>query len=392
MEGIAHPETPGSDPAEGEAVLERRGLDRLIAVLRHDGYRVIGPTLDDNAIVLRELESGDRLPDGWGVTTAPGLYRVHRRDDAAVFGHSSGPQSWKQYLHPPRRQLWSTDGDGDFETPPDEEVAYAFLGVRGCDLAAIRVLRKVLCEGTPADGRTAALFSRLFIVAVDCTEPGGVCFCASMGTGPGANGEYDLRLTERLGDGGPRYLVDVGTSRGADVLARVPHGTAASEEVERAAQAVCAAAEHMGRHMPDVDLRELLRTARDAEVWDDVASRCLTCGNCTMVCPTCFCTTVEDVTDLSGTHAERWQRWASCFEPEYSHLHGGDVRESGQSRYRQWISHKLGTWYDQFGSSGCVGCGRCIDWCPVGIDITEEAARLTGALPTIGPDPTEGSG
>ena len=111
-----------------------------------------------------------------------------------------------------------------------------------------------------------------------------------------------------------------------------------------------------------------------------------------MVCPTCFCTTVEDVTDVTGSHPERWQRWASCFEPDFSHLHGGDVRVSGQSRYRQWISHKLGTWYDQFGSSGCVGCGRCIDWCPVGIDITEEAARLAETFPAIGPDPARGSG
>ncbi|MGW0176384.1 4Fe-4S dicluster domain-containing protein [Rhodococcus sp. NPDC003322] len=390
MEGTRHPDQQQPDPAPGGAVLDRRGLDDLVTVLRGDGYRVIGPTFDDNAIVLGELENGDQLPDGWGVTTAPGRYRVHRRDDGAVFGHSSGPQSWKQYLHPPRRQLWSTSGDDEFRPPPDEEVSYAFLGVRGCDLAAIRTLRTVLAGG--GDGRTAALFARLFVVAVDCTEPGGVCFCASMGTGPGAAGDYDLRLTERLADGAPHYLVDVGTSRGAEVLARVPHAPAAPEEVDRAAQEVCAAADRMGRQMPDVDLRELLRTARDADVWDDVASRCLTCGNCTMVCPTCFCTSVEDVTDLTGTGSERWQRWASCFEPEFSHLHGGDVRESGQSRYRQWISHKLGTWYDQFGSSGCVGCGRCIDWCPVGIDITEEAARLAEAFPAVGADPTRGSG
>lgn len=398
MEGIRDSEQLSSDPDSAPALIDRSGLDRLVTALRARGYRVIGPTLDNNAIVLRELESGDQLPDGWGVSTAPGQYRVHRRDDMSVFAHSSGPQSWKQFLHPPHRQLWSTDTNHDFVAPPGEEVSYAFLGVRGCDLAAIRTLRSVLSGG--GDGRTTALFARLFVVAVDCTEPGGVCFCASMGTGPGARGDFDLRLTERVGDipsgdavegRGPHYLVDIGSDLGADVLTQIPHRPATGTDVEDAAQAVGAAADRMGRQMPDVDLRQLLRVARDAEVWDDVASRCLTCGNCTMVCPTCFCTTVEDVTDVDGSHPERWQRWASCFEPEFSHLHGGDVRVSAQSRYRQWISHKLSTWYDQFGTSGCVGCGRCIDWCPVGIDITEEAARLSAAFPAMDANPPWGS-
>ncbi|MEU5265530.1 4Fe-4S dicluster domain-containing protein [Amycolatopsis sp. NPDC021455] len=130
--------------------------------------------------------------------------------------------------------------------------------------------------------------------------------------------------------------------------------------------------------MPAADLPSVIRESRKSPLWEEVASRCLTCANCTMVCPTCFCTTTEDVTDLSGEHAERHQRWASCFELDFSYVHGGSVRTSGASRYRQWFSHKLGTWHEQFGTSGCVGCGRCIAWCPAGIDITEEAAKLAG--------------
>ncbi|NMM89595.1 4Fe-4S ferredoxin [Rhodococcus sp. SRB_17] len=371
-----------TDLTRDHVVIDRVGLDKLISVLCAEGYRVIGPTVRDSAIVLDTLESGDQLPAGWGVETGPGRYRLRKRADSAVFGHSAGPQSWKQYLHPSRQQLWSESKDGTFHAPPTEPVKYAFLGVRACDLAAIGILETVLSAG----GKSAtSLFENLFVIAANCTEPGGVCFCASMNTGPEAKTGYDLCLTERIDNDGHRFVTGVGTAEGSRILALVRRRQATDEETAEAARAVADAAHHMGREMPDVDLRGMLRDARDADVWEDVASRCLTCGNCTMVCPTCFCTTTEDVSDLAGDNVERWQHWSSCFDLDYSQLHGGAVRVSGESRYRQWISHKLGTWHDQFGSSGCVGCGRCIDWCPVGIDITAEAARLTGAL-NVEPD------
>ena len=374
---MSHPDSAQPDPG----VLDRDGLDRLIEVLHRRGYRVVGPTVRDSAIVLDELDSGARLPSGWGVTTGPGVYRLRRRDDAAVFGHSAGPQSWKRFLHPPRQRLWSAGLGGVFEAPAEDETPYAFVGVRGCDLAAIAVLRRVLCPDPDADSATARRFRQLFVVAAHCTEPGDVCFCASMRTGPAAGPGYDLALTERVDDGEHRFLVDVGTDLGRAVLAEITHRAATVAETQDSRRAVAAASDRMRRRMPDVDLRDLLHRARTADVWADVADRCLTCGNCTMVCPTCFCTSTEDVTELTGAPAERWQHWSSCFELDFTELHGGTVRVSGESRYRQWISHKLGTWFDQFDSSGCVGCGRCIDWCPVGIDITEEAARLARLLP-----------
>jgi ferredoxin len=355
-------------------VLSRAGLDELIAALIADGYRVIGPTVRDEAIVLAELRSGADLPSGWGVDVAPGRYRLRRRADEAVFGHSAGPQSWKQFLHPPRRLLWSADGEG-FSAP--EEAApgpYAFVGVRACDLAAIATLGTVLSGGR--DSSYARRRRGLFVVAVGCTEPGGVCFCASMGTGPAPGPGYDLSLTERIDGDGHRFVVNVGSDDGQRVIDKVSHRAAAESEVAAARAAVEAAAGRMGREMPPVDLRDLLARNHESPLWEEVADRCLTCGNCTMVCPTCFCVTAEDSTDLTGEHAERWQHWASCFELDFSYLHGGSVRSSGASRYRQWITHKLSTWHDQFGASGCVGCGRCIAWCPVGIDITEEAGKL----------------
>ncbi|MEI7715144.1 MAG: 4Fe-4S dicluster domain-containing protein [Mycobacterium sp.] len=371
------------------ALLDAGALDSLIEVLAARGYRVVGPTVRDNAIVLDELESAADLPWGWGVDVAPGQYRLRRRDDQAAFGHSAGPQSWKQFLHPPRRRLWSGDRDGgpqgsldgnDTDDGADEQPPrYAFLGVRGCDLAAIATLNGVLGRGDYPDASFVGRRRRAFVVAVNCTEPGGLCFCASMGTGPGAGPGYDLALTERVDADAVTYLVDVGTPEGADVLADIAHRPAAEAEVDRSRAEVEAAAHLMGRAMPDVDLRELLMRSRESPQWEEVASRCLTCGNCTMVCPTCYCTATEDVSDLTGEHAERWQHWASCFEPDFTYVHGGgSVRASGESRYRHWLTHKLGTWHDQFGTSGCVGCGRCIAWCPTGIDITAEMNKMAG--------------
>lgn len=353
------------------AVIDADGLDRLITVLRDRGYRVVGPTVSDNAIVLGELTCGDDLPRGWGVEVGPGRYRLRRRDDDALFGHSAGPQSWKQFLHPPRQLVWSSN-----ESRPEEAPPYAFIGVRACDLSAINILGGVLGVGSHPDPGFVGRRRRVFVVAVNCTEPGGLCFCASMGTGPQVGPGYDLALTERTGDDGRRYLVDVGTDDGAEVLAAIPHRDADQPEIDSARTEVSEAANRMGRQMPEGDLRELLVVSRESPRWPDVAGRCLTCGNCTMVCPTCFCTTTEDVTDLTGEHAERWMHWASCFELDFTYTHPAAVRQSGESRYRHWITHKLGTWHDQFGSSGCVGCGRCIAWCPTGIDITEEMNAL----------------
>jgi len=170
----------------------------------------------------------------------------------------------------------------------------------------------------------------------------------------------------------------VGSTAGAALLARVGAEAASPPDVEAAEAVVAHTAAHMGRKLETAGLKELLQASPEHPRWDEVAARCLGCANCTMVCPTCFCTTVEDTTDLTGTEATRTRRWDSCFTLEFSHVHGGSVRTSTKARYRQWMTHKLAHWIDQFGSSGCVGCGRCITWCPVGIDLTEEAAAIRG--------------
>ncbi|GGM68187.1 4Fe-4S dicluster domain-containing protein [Dactylosporangium sucinum] len=355
-----------------EARVMLAGLDGLFEALHADGRTIVGPTVRAGAVVLTELTDAAELPYGWRTEVEAGTYRLRPGDEGLAFTHTSGPHSWKQVLHPPRERLLSADRGPDGFTVTEQPVArrsLALFGVRPCDLRAIGVLDHVLGDGTRYADRRADVLT----VVVNCTEPGAACFCVSAGGRPGADDGYDIALTERPGG---HYLAAAGTPRGASVLDRVPATPASGADVEQAAEAVEAAAERMGRTVPETDLRALLAGNLEHPRWDDVAARCLTCGNCTMVCPTCFCTSVTDTTDLTGDHAERWETWESCFDLDFSHLHDGPVRGSGHARYRQWLTHKFGTWHDQFGESGCVGCGRCIVWCPVGIDVTEELHAL----------------
>jgi len=361
-------------------VIEPEALEGLVVALRARGFTVVGPTAHNGAIVYEEIESASDLPIGWTDVQEAGTYRLERRDDDARFGYAVGPHSWKQFLFPPRVRLWRARRAGDEveveETPP-EEGPFAFFGVRSCELHAIAIQDRVFIGGSYVDGDYAARREDAFVVAVNCFEPGGTCFCVSMGTGPKAEAGYDLALTEILDDG-HRVLVEVGTERGAEVLRELPRRPAADTDLSAAERAVTGAVDKMGRTLDVRDLRDLLAGTLEHPRWDDVAERCLTCGNCTLVCPTCFCSGVEDVTDLAGAESERYRSWDTCFSVRHSHIHGGDIRPSGRSRYRQWLTHKFASWQDQFGTSGCVGCGRCVTWCPVGIDVTAELAALRG--------------
>lgn len=362
-------------------VIERGALSELLAGISGNGYQVVGPTVHNGAIVYREVQSASDLPIGWGDEQDGGQYRLKRREDDAVFGYAVGPQSWKQFLFPPRLRLWHArrgeNGDGlAFVEETVDTPRYAFFGVRSCELHAIAIQDRVFLPAAHPDRSYEARREDVLLVAVNCGDPAGTCFCSSMGTGPKANSGFDLALTEVLKDGQHRFVVEVGTERGARVLADVPYRSAEDVDWSDAADVTAGAVARMGRHMPEVDLRALLYANYEHPRWDEVADRCLTCGNCTMVCPTCFCSSVEDKADLAGEEAERWRRWESCFSIQFSHVTGGETRRSPRSRYRQWMTHKLATWFDQFGTSGCVGCGRCITWCPVGIDITEEVSAI----------------
>jgi ferredoxin len=363
----------------GLRVLERAGLDALVRSLAEAGYDVIGPTVRDGAIVLDRIDGVADLPEGVGVEQEAGRHRLTRRDDRRLFGWAVGPDAAKRFLFPPREVLAtiSRNGDGMRVEPADgaEERPLAFVGLRACDLYAIAVQDRVFLELDPAYRRRR---ERAVFVGVNCEEPAPTCFCASMGTGPRCTSGFDLALTER--DDG--FVVEVGTPRGEELLAAVPTREATEEEAATPERVAEVAASRMGRELDTSDLPALLYRNRTHPRWHDVAARCLACGNCTNVCPTCFCHDVVDGVSLSGDVATRTREWASCFSAEYSWTAGEVIRHTHEARYRQWLTHKFASWIDQYGTSGCVGCGRCIVWCPVGIDVTEEipAIRATDGV------------
>lgn len=356
-------------------------LDKLIQLLVQRDYTVLGPLARDGAIVYDQIASPEDLPVGWTDDQEAEHYRLTQRNDAAIFGFNVGPQSWKKYLHPPEVKLFAAEAEnGNLRIVKSgaQTSRYAFIGVRACELAAIAIQDRVLLNDKYVDPVYAERRDGVFIVAVNCTQSAATCFCASMKTGPRALGGFDLALTELPDQPQHRFIVESGSARGDELLADLDHQTATENDWERANAEMDEAARQQKRRIETAGIKELLFRNFEHPRWDKVAERCLACANCTMVCPTCFCTTVEDTSDLTGDHAERWRRWDSCFTLNFSYIHGGAVRTSPRARYRQWLTHKLGSWNDQFGSSGCVGCGRCITWCPVGIDLTEEVEALRG--------------
>lgn len=363
--------------------LPRAALQALLDALQAAGYRCVGPRLADGVIRYDALAHAAELP--WGVTQtqAPGYYRTAQSSSQPrAFAWANGPQALKPWLFAAHEPLWRAARDADgalhFDETLPEAAPLAVIGVRACDLAALALQDRHFLKHGAGDPYYARRRGGLFVVAVNCTHPAATCFCASTGDGPRAASGYDLALTE-LDDG---YLVEAAGERGAAIAAQLPLVPATAAQRAAAAAALQHAAASQTRRLPGSDLEAPLFANLAHPRWDEVAERCLSCGNCTSVCPTCFCYSVRDDAALDGTQVAHYRQWDSCFTPGHSYIHGITIRAETPQRYRQWLTHKLGSWHSQYGRSGCVGCGRCISWCPVGIDLTEEAAAICGAEPT----------
>ena len=365
-----------------EVVLTAADLATLYDILMQQGFQAVGPTIQDGGLVLDVLGGPADLPQGWTSEAEAGSFRLAPRTDAAFFGYNLGMESWKKFFYPPRLALLQVqsrdDGGLHFQACSQEALPLALIGVRACELAALAVQDRIFLEGPYQDPVYAERRRAHFIIAVNCTEADAACFCASLGTGPGVTAGFDLALTEIINDQEHLFLVTVGSSQGAAVMANLPHRPAWEELRQQARDLVRQAARSQSRALSTADLPRLLYDNYSHPQWDDVGARCLNCGNCALVCPTCFCHRLEDAIDLEGREAERWRLWDVCHTLQFSYIHGGCIRVSPKSRYRQWLTHKLAAWIDQFGTLGCVGCGRCLVWCPVAIDLTAEIPAIRG--------------
>lgn len=365
--------------------LEVLQFEALFDVLAKRGYEILAPVARDGAIDYEPVSAPQDLARGLVDQQSPGSYRLEQQG-TAYFSHTVGPHSWKKFLLPPKQKLFSAkkvENQLKIEPVKPSEKKLAFLGVRACEIAALFVQDKVLANPRSTtlnhDSHYVSVRKNALIIAVQCTRSSQACFCVSMKTGPEATTGFDLALTEVANESEHFFLIQSGSELGQSIVNELPVTPATPEVETKGAIARRAAIEGQTRQLDKESVRQALSLQKESPFWDEIATRCLSCANCTMVCPTCFCTTVEDTSDLTGQNTDRWKKWDSCFNHDFTYVHGGSVRTSTKSKYRQWLTHKLSYWWDQFGESGCVGCGRCITWCPVGIDLTAEAKRFIEA-------------
>jgi sulfhydrogenase subunit beta (sulfur reductase) len=360
--------------------LARQDLPSLLDTLTAKDYCCVGPVIRDGAIVYDELTDTSDLPWGASVSQAPGSYRLTNEEHSRCFAWANGPQALKPWLFKSREPLWTSsrnaNGQLTFQPTMPEVQPLAVIGARACDIAALHLQDQHFMQQAFQDSHYQQRRMALLIIAVNCTHPADTCFCVSTGDGPSASDGYDIALTE-LEHG---YLVETHSEAGKNIVSELPVIDASPEQLLAAEAAVKSAAEQQTRSLPGRNLKAALFDALDHPRWQQVAERCLSCGNCTAVCPSCFCSSQQDEPSLNGEQTSHIRYWDSCFNQGHSYIHGLTIRDDTAKRYRQWLSHKLGSWHDQYGRSGCVGCGRCITWCPVGIDITEEAQLICGEV------------
>jgi len=346
----------------------------LIRNLQRQGYTVVGPSIVDGVVRLRELRGPGDLASGVVDFHAPGSYAVGGERSLLVFSSINGPDSPKEYFHPAEVELSKlVDRGNGIERISSfhSEKKYAFFGLRPCDLKGVEVMDRTMLVPGFEDPVYSALRKGSLFVVVNCTRAGENCFCASMGTGPEAESGYDVAITE-LPD---KLLVDV-PARNIGLFEGINLSPATEDDLREGEERVRQVREQTGRRFTPRNPAKSMYEAIDSPLWGKVAERCLACGNCTMVCPTCFCNTIIDKTDLKDGSVSRVRTWDSCLSKDFVYSAGGNPRQQRTARYRQFVMHKFAYWPDEFGTYGCVGCGRCITWCPVGIDITETVSGV----------------
>lgn len=355
-------------------------LQFLLDTLQHEAYDCIAPQVRDGTIILDRITTVEQLPCGISDQQSAGSYSLVQNNTKKYFSWANGPQAIKPLLFTPREKLWqselSTDGEISFSSCEPELKPTAVIGARACDLAAMKIQDQHFLQQQFIDPFYLARRNNLLIIAVNCGHPADTCFCHSTGDGPFVDESTDTGADIVLTELSHGFLINAHTNQGQKILEKLDTQDCTEEQIEESV-AIANNAAKQNRKLPSVDLRKQLLDELDNDAWHTIAEECLSCGNCTAVCPTCFCHSENDVPELDGKSSSHYRDWDSCFSQGHSYIHGITIRSETSQRYRQWLTHKFASWHDQYGRSGCVGCGRCITWCPVGIDVTESLTMLT---------------
>lgn len=342
-------------------------LDFFIGMIANE-FRLIGPTVKNQQIIYDDLTHAAQLPWGYVDEQHAGRYHLEKKEQNTVFGWVNGAQGIKPSLFKSTESLWKVERDNNgklvFKPSLPKQETLAFFGIRPCDLRALLIQDRVFLSEKYTDDHYAAYRKNNFIVVANCTRSSNNCFCVAMQGYPKADSHFDVALTEMEAG----FLFEIGSEKAAAYCKQLELPNASPEQIQHATQKIDAAAKAQTKKIDAINDPKKLMQRLDHPYWDTVAKQCVSCGNCTQVCPTCFCHDEVEKPSLDGNTNEHSREWGSCFTQGHSYIHGKTIRPDIKSRYKQWLTHKFSTWHDQFGTSGCVGCGRCISWCPTGID------------------------
>jgi ferredoxin len=257
------------------------------------------------------------------------------------------------------------------ELPSPDGQKQLIFGIHPCDANAMTILDKTF-EDAYEDPYYLSKRKITVLVGLGCTRPYDSCFCTSLGSSPTDSANVDLMLTD-IGD---EFLVEGVTDKGRELMrmsSELEEATKADET--RAKEAKEAAYSKVTRQLDTTNIgKKLLSFFEDQDFWEEIAAKCLSCGICTLLCPTCYCFDIND--ELIKDKGTRFRSWDSCSFPVYTKLPMENPRLEKWRRVRNKVCHKYEFFPMNFDVIACTGCGRCIRQCPVNWDITQTLEKI----------------
>ena len=337
-------------------ILPKSDLNAFVTKLM-ETYRVIAPVRRDGELRFDAVTSAAEATLDYRNTT--------KSPKSAFF-----PQSEAMIRYGRERGRFNEINAVPVDTRPT-----LLLGVRPCDARSFLLLDKIFAEGEYLDPYYMSRRENTIVASLACDRPRQTCFCNAFGSGPYDSEGADILLR----DAGDAYLIDSVSERGAKLLSDLELDSADAAHESRADEIKDAAVGRLREIEPVAGIERELHTLFDSDVWTEVSEKCLACGTCTYVCPTCHCFTIED--RMLAQSGERIRAWDSCMFPTFTvHASGHNPRPTQAARWRQRTMHKFDYLPRNVGAFGCVGCGRCIQSCPVRLDIREVLARVQQEL------------